>query len=427
MLGRALQRSLLILAVGVIVYGTSGPLSRLGDAWFHPPAHWAWLPAIRATDAEDIAANVLIYVAIGALFRFAARQRGRRWFVDFGLAIAASGLVSWATEVLQQCIPGRTSSLTDVALNVCGAWIGAAAAPIVLGGLRRLHVRMYDAAQANRCGVLAAVSFGAIAVAHTMPWIPVAPVVNWSLEDHASAGDLAQFAFFAVWGGFFTASRLTRRMPALHDLVATAISAILAAATLEAVQSVLAYHVASLRDFMIESLGVMTGIWVALSRASAVSTFARRIAAAVAMMTSVIGGATLVAASPPIVIGGIAVNWTPFQAEFHAPFTVAAAALCRTVLFLVAVALACLELARRPAIGTVFLALASGAVAVEAIRATLYQHVATPTPILLAAIATLVAGHIWSSLLPCRADVAPAPSRGSTGGDRSIITSSQPI
>lgn len=426
-LGRAFQRSLLVLAVGVIVYGTSGPLSGWDNAWIQPPARWTWVPAIRATDADDIAANVLIYVAIGALFRFAARQRGRRWFVDFALAVAASGLVSWATEVLQQCIPGRTSSLTDVALNVGGAWIGAAAAPLVLGGLRRLHVRMYEAAQGNRSGVLAVGTFGAIVVAHTMPWIPAAPVVTWSFEGDASAGDLAQFAFFAVWGGFFAAGRFTRRTPALHELAVLAGTAILAAAALEAMQSVLAYHVASIRDFVIESLGAMSGIVAVFSRAGTAAPFARWIAATIGIVTVAIAGSMLIAVTPPIAIGKIGVNWIPFQAEFHAPFPVAATAICRTVLFLGTLGLACLEFARRPAVGAVFLALAAGAAACELVRATLYEHVATPTPILLAAVATFSAARTWSSLLPRRADVAPGASRVSTTGDRSIITSSQPI
>jgi hypothetical protein len=82
-------------------------------------------------DTVDILANVLLFVPLGMALIFGGI--GSRW----GLIISAG--LSLMVEVTQLWIPGRTSTLMDVAFNTLGAGLGIVVARSWLGdGLRRI-------------------------------------------------------------------------------------------------------------------------------------------------------------------------------------------------------------------------------------------------------------------------------------------------
>jgi hypothetical protein len=73
----------------------------------------------------DIIENIVLYLPLGFLFQLARRQAE---FVSLLRALAFGVLVSAALEACQLFLPGRNSSLIDVATNGLGALMGAAMA-----------------------------------------------------------------------------------------------------------------------------------------------------------------------------------------------------------------------------------------------------------------------------------------------------------
>lgn len=103
--------------------------------WHFAAAHTnPWLILIRSWPGEwnvsmmsDAFLNVVVYVPLGALaFLSQARRRSPRAAV--AVAILTGLFLSLGMELLQVYVPGRTSSLLDVANNVTGAFVGALAA-----------------------------------------------------------------------------------------------------------------------------------------------------------------------------------------------------------------------------------------------------------------------------------------------------------
>jgi len=74
---------------------------------------------------SDVFANVVLFIPLGFLFQLARRRAGWRSLLQ---ALGFGLLVSTAVEACQFFLPGRDSSLIDVATNGVGALLGAAAA-----------------------------------------------------------------------------------------------------------------------------------------------------------------------------------------------------------------------------------------------------------------------------------------------------------
>ena len=102
-----------------------------------PFEHWRWPPGQRLgsllalpwppwKDPFDLWANLLGYMPWGLLLFLALLGRGRRVGLAWLGVLAATGVLSYATEVTQIFLPNRHPSLKDLAMNVAGAGIGAA-------------------------------------------------------------------------------------------------------------------------------------------------------------------------------------------------------------------------------------------------------------------------------------------------------------
>lgn len=109
-----------------IAYGSLIPFhfdgGRLTRAWELGALRW------RGAGPEDILTNLAIYVPLGALIAGSALSRRDRTHVGASRLLAAAivgGTLSLLLEIVQAALPARVPSLTDVALNVCGAVIGA--------------------------------------------------------------------------------------------------------------------------------------------------------------------------------------------------------------------------------------------------------------------------------------------------------------
>ncbi|MFN2338304.1 MAG: VanZ family protein [Gammaproteobacteria bacterium] len=125
----------LALGYGVlIIYGSLFPL---GDWQTPATARLAFLlpPYEGRPIYTDILLNILVYMPLGLLL--ALRLRPRFGFARAVLtATLLGGLLSLAMEALQMSLPGRVSSVTDLATNAGGSLLGALLAAFLGSGAR---------------------------------------------------------------------------------------------------------------------------------------------------------------------------------------------------------------------------------------------------------------------------------------------------
>lgn len=88
---------------------------------------------------SDVLANVVLFLPLGFLFQLARRQAGYGSVLQ---ALAFGVLVSTAVEACQLFLPGRRSSLIDVATNGLGVLLGAAAATYLRAGERPVQASL---------------------------------------------------------------------------------------------------------------------------------------------------------------------------------------------------------------------------------------------------------------------------------------------
>jgi VanZ family protein len=87
--------------------------------------------------AGDLLSNILLFVPLGFLFRLGVDRSNWAW-----RTAAFSFAVSAGIEFLQLFLPLRVTSPQDVAANVAGSWIGAAACDALAARLHAQGVRM---------------------------------------------------------------------------------------------------------------------------------------------------------------------------------------------------------------------------------------------------------------------------------------------
>ncbi len=108
--------------------GEAGLLATLDATW----RRW---PGSRG----DLIVNLVLYMPLGLFLALALRRAGMRApAARLLLATLAGGLLSFAMEVTQLHVDGRTSNLSDLVLNTAGTLTGAIAAQILgMTGWRR--------------------------------------------------------------------------------------------------------------------------------------------------------------------------------------------------------------------------------------------------------------------------------------------------
>jgi len=142
-----LARYLLVAYALLIVYASLNPFS----GWRDPGAplfEFLVAPAPRYIEVFDIIANIAAYIPMGMLLILAMhpKWRGARALVG---AIFAGFLMSSSLETLQQFLPTRIPSNFDLAANLLGSTLGAAAGSLFTrrllrdDGLQALRYRMF--------------------------------------------------------------------------------------------------------------------------------------------------------------------------------------------------------------------------------------------------------------------------------------------
>ncbi|MEY4767189.1 MAG: hypothetical protein RI907_3862 [Pseudomonadota bacterium] len=114
------------VALALVAYASFYPLR--GWAW--PPGsefHW-WLPKLPNEYADDLAANVLGYMPLGAIWCLACLRSNWRPVLAALWALVLCSLWSYGIELVQHFLPSRVPSLMDWVLNTLGAAWGVLAA-----------------------------------------------------------------------------------------------------------------------------------------------------------------------------------------------------------------------------------------------------------------------------------------------------------
>lgn len=417
-LGRATLRAACLACLAIIVYGTLGPVSNAACAWVVPVEQWRWLPPARPADANDLATNFIVYVPVGVALRLLVRRRGRAGATDLLLGLALSVALSYVTEVLQQAMPARVSSRTDIVINGIAALLGCLGAVPLQNLIREIHALCF--AQLREPWrvwlVLTWATVIATAALMTVPWQLRRPDAEWGFDRVIGPVDVRRCAMFALMGFLCTGMFRLRGWSQRPALGAAWGLMLLPAFGLELLQTVLTEHVCSFLHALISLAGAGIGGGLALllvhvqpaahSDAPAYERGPRprphRWLAGVLLIALACAAAhgawrelaqARFRASP-------AVNWLPFRPQFEAPFLRSATAMIEEVALYAILTMVCLCLARARGRATALLLLVGLVGALETGRAFLAGHAADTTSVVLAAAGWLLATRVWGALFP---------------------------
>ena len=90
---------------------------------------------------KDVVQNLLAFAPFGLLLRRAVRRPASGSCVEFVAAVMIAIAFAITMESIQSVVPGRYSSLIDVAVDGAGAALGAGLGPILVERRGRLPLR----------------------------------------------------------------------------------------------------------------------------------------------------------------------------------------------------------------------------------------------------------------------------------------------
>ena len=181
---RRIARWLLAVIAFLIVYGSLYPFSFAGVDGAGPIDLLKTLSFARTT-RSDIAANVLLYLPLGACLTwlFAGQLGG---LIAAIAATAAAASLSFAIEYAQLYETRRVASLSDLLYNTIGAFAGAWLALAVAATHRRLHASRFAGFLRHPVATALLLSWVCYRLA---PFAPVFDPGQWAASFAPLAGD----------------------------------------------------------------------------------------------------------------------------------------------------------------------------------------------------------------------------------------------
>jgi VanZ family protein len=142
----------------LVVYASLHPFTGWRDQGLSPFEFLA-APLPRFITGFDLAANIVAYFPLGflAVLALAPRVRGK---AAIACAVVLAGALSLVLEALQAYLPDRIPSNVDLATNVLGGFLGAAAggatwrAVVAHGGAHALRDRLFRLGAATDAGLV---------------------------------------------------------------------------------------------------------------------------------------------------------------------------------------------------------------------------------------------------------------------------------
>jgi VanZ family protein len=136
---RRLEVVLAVATVLFILYTTLLPMAI--DAG--EPEHGVSLHAV--VSIQDLAQNIALYLPLGFFLGLACRRSRIKWWTVALITMISAATLSGTAEFVQQFLPARVSSLTDVLCNMLGAAVGGLCAYVFRVGSRSFRSKMRDA------------------------------------------------------------------------------------------------------------------------------------------------------------------------------------------------------------------------------------------------------------------------------------------
>lgn len=182
----------LALCVSIIVYITLFPFKFVAGSSF---GHLQW----SGPAGGDTMANILAYVPLGILLRLIFRRRGTWRVMQWILSLSFVAVLSYLGESVQNWLPARVPSWTDVICNLIGGAIGIALGPHLQNWLRNFHGWLYHLLRQRPFYSAAAVATLCVAV-HALAPLDIHPTPGHILRSAAvlqqSVADFVQLDFY---------------------------------------------------------------------------------------------------------------------------------------------------------------------------------------------------------------------------------------
>lgn len=437
-LRRSTLRAMCIIWLGLVIYGTLGPLGYPGNEgfagewivprWLAPVEDWSWFPPGHVVNYDrynDVFTNVLVYVPVGVALALLVRRRGGVRGLELLLAMSLAAGLSYTTELLQQYMPARCCDRGDLLVNSGAALLGCLIAPYAQRLIRLGHAYAYERWQTRPWLVLAWVMTGVTLVSMTLPWDLYWPSVELEFGRRLDPLDLRRFGTFVLLG-FLIAMAMTEQYGRRGSAVGEAVQRIFVCGVLfESAQIFIKSHSCALLDMGTAFLGGLVGAglaWWLVGTSLAgggAPRAARRALATLALFGLILFGLTAELSGSDVShahLRGPELLWSPFQAQFLEPFDRALIAVAESLLLYGTIAMLCLYLtAGRGRRATLLLLLGMVGVA-ETGQILTSGAMADVTPLIMAVAAWLVAVRCWDAFQPRRGRRRPALSGADVAG-----------
>ena len=105
--------------------------------------HGVSLPTVPSR--QDLAQNIALYFPFGIFLAMACRRSRMKWWTVALITLISAAALSGTAEFVQQFLPERVSSLTDVLCNILGTAAGGLCAYVFRVGSRAFRSKMRDA------------------------------------------------------------------------------------------------------------------------------------------------------------------------------------------------------------------------------------------------------------------------------------------
>jgi VanZ family protein len=424
-LRRSTVRLICAVWLGLVVYGTLGPLGYGEGVWLVAVDSWSWIPpahAVNYSAYNDLFTNVLVYVPVGIALALLVRRRGGVRGLELLLAMVLAVGLSYVTELLQQFMPARCSDRGDLVVNSGAALLGCLTASRAQRAIRRGHEYVYEQWHQRPWLAAAWVMTGVTLALMTLPWDLHWPTIE---TDYRRGLDLLDFRRFATFGvlGFLIAMAMVERHGRRALAFGEALKRIFVCGVLfEAAQIFVKSHACGLLDISTAFFGGLAGIgaarWLSgtsLSR-SAVLTL-RRERLTVCILFALVAFALVAGLSGGTLPGDAQPSPRllrfPFQMQFLESFDRVLIGVAEALFLYATITMLCLYLTQGHGRLVALLLLLGLVGVVQAGHVLLWNAPADATPLFVAVAAWMVAVRCWSAFVPPVRAAADPPGPGS--------------
>ncbi|GGC78362.1 hypothetical protein GCM10011396_26920 [Undibacterium terreum] len=209
----------------LILYGSLFPFSD----WTTPSTRlFTFLVTMPSIERADIVQNILVYAPLGLLLVLRLNRNMGFWLALI-LATIVGTLLSFAVESIQQFLPSRVASLSDLVMNFLGTFLGG-----VLAGFMSAETLTGKAVakyreQWFRTGILANIGIAILAMWSLSQTTPLVPSLDVShlrhglallkheilYPDSFSYAKMATYSLYILALGLLTVTVVRRDRPAM--------------------------------------------------------------------------------------------------------------------------------------------------------------------------------------------------------------------